>query len=104
MTIFLRITSPAHRDVVAHAKYLVERNPSVARRFLQAVKLSFDRIRSTPDLGELWSENDVQDHSVRCWCVRRFEKYVIYFRVSPTSIEIMRVLHSAQDAESEIYS
>lgn len=98
----LRVTSPAHRDVVQHAKYLVERNPTAARRFLQAVRRSYDRIRSTPDLGEIWGEN--QDHPYRCWCVRGFEKYVIYFRVLPTSVEIVRVLHSAQDSDNQIGS
>ena len=100
----LRVTSPADRDVMHHAKYLVERNPPAARRFLQAVQKSYDRIRSAPDLGEVWGEDDAQGHSCRCWCVRGFEKYVIYFRVLPMSIEILRVLHSAQDAESKIGS
>ncbi len=104
MRLSVQVTSPAHRDVVAHAKYLLEKNPSVARRFLLAVQQSYDRIRSTPDLGELWAEDGDQGHTIRCWCVRSFEKYVIYFRVLPSSIEILRVLHSAQDAESAIRS
>lgn len=98
----LRVTSAAHRDVVQHAQYLSERNPPAARRFLQAVRKSYDRLRSAPDLGEVWGEGVSQTHPCRCWCVRRFEKYVIYYRVLPMSIEIVRVLHSAQDAESKI--
>jgi len=89
---------------VQQAKYLVERNPQAALRFLRAVRKSYDRIRSAPDLGEVWGESDAQDHSCRCWCVRGFEKYVIYFRVLSTSIEILRVLHSAQDAEGKLRS
>jgi plasmid stabilization system protein ParE len=95
------VTTPAHHDLVKHGQYLSARNQVVARRFLQAVQKSFDRIQSAPDRGEIWRE-DEHGNPYRCWCVRGFEKYVIYFRVLPTSTEIARVLHSAQDAENEV--
>lgn len=100
----LRITSPANRDLTQQGKYLAERNAVIARRFLAAVRLSCERLRANPDLGEVWSDGDPRDGIVRCWCVRGFEKYVIYYRVISASIQILRVLHSAQDAEQEVGS
>ena len=100
----LRITSPANRDLAQQGKYLAERNAAVARRFLAAVRLSCERLRTTPDVGESWSESDPHADIVRCWCVRGFEKYVIYCRVISASIQNVRVLHSAQDAEQEVGS
>lgn len=98
----LRITTAAHRDLVRLGRYLVDQNAVVARRFLRSVALSGERIRKTPDLGELWNDDDPSIPPYRCWCVRGFESFVIYYRVLPDTVEIVRVLHSAQDAGEEV--
>lgn len=37
---------------------------------------------------------------IRLWFVKGFEKYLIFYRVFDNYIEIVRVLHSAQDVDS----
>ncbi len=37
---------------------------------------------------------------IRLWFVKGFEKYLIFYRVFDNYIEIVRVLHSAQDIDS----
>ena len=37
---------------------------------------------------------------IRLWFVKEFEKYLIFYRVFDNYIEIVRVLHSAQDIDS----
>lgn len=98
----LRVTSAAHRDVVEIAKYFVGISPHLGRRFLKAIDLSCHRLRLAPDLGELLSVTESDATGYRCWCVRGFEHYVIFYRISMETIEIVRVAHSAQDMTSRL--
>ncbi|MCG3199628.1 MAG: hypothetical protein GHCLOJNM_04152 [bacterium] len=36
---------------------------------------------------------------LRMFAIERFEKYLIFYRVTESAIEVVRVLHSAQDIE-----
>jgi plasmid stabilization system protein ParE len=53
MIIPVRVVTPARRDVVEIAKYLVARDARLAARFWRAVKTTLDRLGKSPDLGEL---------------------------------------------------
>lgn len=102
MTYSIRITSIAHRDLVRQGQYLAERNPAAARRFLKAVQQSCRRLQDSPDLGEIWNDGATPDETYRCWSVRGFENYVLFYRIRLDTIEISRVLHAAQDADREL--
>ena len=91
----LRVCTPAHRDTARQARYLAARNVRAARRFLAAVALTYRRIRSTPDIGDLWRE-ETDDAPIRCCSVRGFESYVIYYR-NDGDILIARILHGRRD-------
>lgn len=36
---------------------------------------------------------------LRMWPIRRFERYLIFYRQIPEGIEIVRLLHAARDLE-----
>lgn len=99
MNYLLHMTSAAHRDLVQQGQYLAERNPTAARRFLEAVQQSCQQLQTSPDSGEIWNEGEPPEMTYRCWAVRGFEAYVIFYRVCTDTIEVCRVLHSAQDAD-----
>lgn len=98
----LRITSEAQRDVARISFYLSDIDVNLGLGFLDAFQMSCKRLQRSPDLGEIWSTNLVQPFELRGWCVRDFGSYVIYYHVLLDTVEIVRVLHSAQDAEAEL--
>jgi toxin ParE1/3/4 len=52
-----------------------------------------------PLLGGLWEGRNPAFAEMRTWPIRRFKNYIIYYRPIPTGIEVIRVLHGAQDVE-----
>lgn len=97
-----RITSRARRDIIRIGGYFAHIDHALASRFLDAVYLSCQRISQAPDLGEVLLEKSRYGLEYRGWSVRGFGRYVIYYSVRINGVEIVRVLHSAQDAETEI--
>jgi toxin ParE1/3/4 len=69
----------------------------VAQRFQQAVRLSFQRLAQTPDLGELLPSRKSRRTDFRVWPVRGFPNHLIYFREIAGGIEIVRLLHGTRD-------
>lgn len=98
----LRINSRAQRDIVQIGDYFTTLDLALAGRFLNAVEFSCRRLWQTPELGEILSAKSKLGIEYRVWRVRDFERYVIYYHVSMDTVEIVRVLHSAQDAEAQL--
>ena len=78
MTVPLRILTPAQRDLIGMTTYLLERDARAAARFRRAVKASLDRLRSSPDLGELWPTTDDRLKGLRVWVIRGFPRHLLF--------------------------
>jgi toxin ParE1/3/4 len=98
----LRITSPAYRDLSRQTNYLLRVAPRIAERFSRAVYQTIKRIQASPDRGEraLFETPGLED--LRYLMVRELPSYIVWYRVTGTQIKIVRVLHSAQDAEAQL--
>ena len=92
----------AELDVIQHAIYLTERDPRVAVRFLQSVKFAFREIAAEPMSSATFRHRAMPDVQLRFKRPRGFKSYVIYFQVTDDRIFVLRVLHAAQDADSEL--
>jgi toxin ParE1/3/4 len=95
----------AEDDLYEHSFYLVENaGPEVAARFSNSFFASVKRLTESPLIGveRNYSLTDLKD--IRLWFVRDFEDYLIFYRVTDTAIEVVRVLHSSQDVENIISS
>jgi toxin ParE1/3/4 len=86
----------ARRDLIRHFAYLGENaSVDVARRFLSAARLSFSELARMPGMG---APNKLRKHpQVRMWRINGFEKYLIFYQPFSSNIEIIRVIHAAQD-------
>lgn len=96
-----RSTPAARADLEAITDYLNERNPIAAIRFVEAAEAAFEqlgfagaafpRLRSDhPRLAELrWRP-----------LTGAFHRYLVFYRGSEESVDIVRVLHSARDIET----
>lgn len=86
----------AQRDLIRHFAYIGENSSlAVARRFLAAARLAFGELAQMPGMGASRELGKFPD--LRMWRVREFEKYLIFYQPAGKDIEIMRVIHAAQD-------
>jgi toxin ParE1/3/4 len=95
----VRKSPAARRDLLEHFVYLARFNVPVARRFLRAADRTLERIANMPEAGSPWESTDPALAGVRYWPVRGFRHYVIFYRAELRGIDVIRVLHAAQDVE-----
>ena len=92
------ISGPADSDIEAHSSYIDKHNPAAAVRFLQAVQATSEELAAMPELGEQQHFRRQGLSGLRGWQVHGFDNYVIYYLLIDIGIEVVRVLHAAQDA------
>jgi toxin ParE1/3/4 len=86
-------TETAEADLVEIFDYLDERSPAAAERLAKAVNASCARLGEFPLLGRTREELRPGLRSVVV------EKYVVFYRVTPLAVEILRILHGSRDLE-----
>lgn len=90
----------AEQDLDEHAAYLQEMaGPRVAIRFLRAAKGAFELLASMPTFGSRWQVDLPGLSELRFFRIKRFPKYVVFYRPVRGGIAVIRVLHSAQDID-----
>jgi toxin ParE1/3/4 len=100
MRLRLIITPQADRDVDEQFDYLAGENIEAATRFFHAIFETFNALLATPYMGRLRFPQHSELDNLRVWFVQDFEKHLIFYRVLPDAVEIVRVLHGARDIES----
>ena len=98
LAIFLLLR--AERDIDDHCDFIARRNPEKALAFDEAVFESFDTLSEMPLIGTDRSWMTPKLSGLRMWFVKGFETYLIFYRPFGNYIEIVRVLHAAQDRNS----
>jgi toxin ParE1/3/4 len=87
----------ARRDIVSIAGYISGDSPRNAERFLDNVAASIDLLLENPQIGTLRDSPRVELIGLRHWPVKRFTKYLIFYRELSDGIDVIRVLHGAMD-------
>lgn len=91
----------AYRDLDGIASHIQQDNPDAAHRFLKAPEQAFSLLASQPLLGEVYSHPKHPD--LRIWTLgKRFRNYLIFYQPTPEGVEIVRVLHGAQNLPSTL--
>lgn len=93
-------TPLAKADLVEHIVYLAERNPDIADRFIAATEIAFQKLSTTPAIGAEYSFQNPRLVGIRRWFIPGFKNHLIFYRVTDTAVEIVRVLHGAQNIEA----
>ncbi len=91
----LRWADAAKTDLLAIADYYDAIDPRIGQRMLASIVDAPRLLRERPLIGP-----SVGLHGLRKWSVRR-TPFVLLYRVTPTEIEVARVLHAAQNWTSE---
>jgi toxin ParE1/3/4 len=96
----LIIRNRATQDLRQQANYILS-NGSVgaAEQFLELTEATFERILTAPKIGKSVDFLSERMGEVRQWRIKKFQDYLVFYRVQDDRIEILRVLHGARDLE-----
>ncbi|MEQ1888170.1 MAG: type II toxin-antitoxin system RelE/ParE family toxin [Alphaproteobacteria bacterium] len=88
----------ARRDLIAHYAYLTQNvTDEVAGRFLAQAEASFRELADQPMIGVTLMLTHPALSGIRKWRIKFFNNYLIFYQPRPNGINIVRVLHAAQD-------
>jgi toxin ParE1/3/4 len=97
-TPFAQVNPAARRDIDDYVLWLHhDAGSDTASRFAKSAIDTFDRLAQTPAMGPTVPTSASYLTALRKWKVEGFPKLLIFYRPSPDGIEIIRVLHGAQD-------
>lgn len=89
------LTDRAKHDIQQIVSYIRRRNPSAAKRVRAELRDAMRLLADFPGLGHL--REDLTDEPLRFWSVY---SYLIVYRPDTKPLEVIRVLHGAQDVGS----
>jgi toxin ParE1/3/4 len=94
------IVSPeARADLTSYYDTIAQANQPAALSLFDAARQTFADLARFPRSGSLSPYHPDPTQEIRRWAVKGFRKYLIFYRVSTESIEIIRILHGAQDID-----
>jgi toxin ParE1/3/4 len=85
------LATEASLDIDAIWAYLEPRNPTAARRMMDRLDARFQLLQQSPESGEI---RDDISRDVRQAIV---QPYVIYYRLEPDVVRILRIVHGARN-------
>lgn len=95
-------TRAAERDLFRHVAVIRAERPATARRFVIAVEAAFQRLRKMPEIGAPRRSARRELQGARIWPVPRFRVYLILYRVLGDVVEVVRVIHAAEDITRQL--
>ncbi len=89
------LTREAESDLEAIEEYLSGQSREAASRVLAEVREAMRRLAKMPDIGHL--REDLADEPLCFWTVY---SYLIVYRPETKPLQVIRVLHGAQDVRA----
>jgi len=68
-----------------------EANEKVATDWYQALKKAVDHIQRVPEIGRI--RQDLPVAGIRTLNLRKFPRYIVFYRLEKNSIELLRIRH-----------
>ena len=84
-------------DVAEIWDYIADDSEARANAFINTIDQKFKNLSEAPHMGR---SRDELGEGMRSFPVSR---YIIFYRPLPDGVEIVRVLHSARDIESNLF-
>lgn len=94
----VEIQPTARRDINTYVLWLREEaDAEVAERFARAAIATFGKLAETPMMAPAIETRNPQLIGLRKWKVDGFPRMLIFYRPVGRVVQVVRVLHSAQD-------
>ena len=90
MTVPVRLTPAAERDIVLAADWYFREAPHMLASFEEEIDRSFQRIAEQPEMYQ------VVEATVRRATIRRFP-FSVFYRILPDWIEVIGIVHQSRD-------
>lgn len=87
-------TDRAEADLEEILDYIEDRNPAAAERLAEAIDRRCESLGRSPGSGRMRDELAPGMRSVVV------EKYVVFYRVTPSAVEVIRILHGGRDLDA----
>ena len=97
MSLRIFLERHAEEDFTDHVDYLAQDRPTVALAFIDAVEQAFTRLAELPEIGSPRAFRLSRLEGIRMWPVPQFQNYLIFYRIAGEEIQVLRILHAAQD-------
>jgi toxin ParE1/3/4 len=94
------VHSLAEDDLLEAANFICTENPEAARKLISTAKEDFIRISEFPYVGKICGFETTQYKNMRYLQISGFRNYLIFYLVTDSTIEIVRILHGARDLET----
>ncbi len=94
-----KYSSLAESDLAAYAEYLQRSSVEAAVRFLEAFDETIDFLKRSPEAGGRCALTNPLLAGTRVWRIKGFENHLIFYRLHPNEIEVVRILHGSRDLE-----
>lgn len=88
------------QDLIECADYIAQGNLEIAEQFLVAAEATFQQLGEMPGLGKFSKFSNPKLERIRQYSIKGFRRYLIFYLVIDSGIEILRVLHGARDLEA----
>ncbi len=86
----------AQTDLDEIAQYIANHQVDAALRFIDAAERAIANLSDYPQMGRARPEI----HSgLRSWPIRGFTNYIIFYDITDTTIDVVRILHGAMNLE-----
>jgi toxin ParE1/3/4 len=87
------------QDLIAIATYISTDNLDAGDRFLYAAEATFKQIAKLPEIGRISGFTHPELTQVRQYPIKGFKNYLVFYQLQTDEIDVMRVLHGAQEIE-----
>lgn len=89
----------ALRDLEQRSEYIRQSSPLAALRYLDAAEATFRQLADCPGLGTRYDPDLPVLAEIRFLPITRFRNDLVFYRLLTDGIEVLRVLHGAQDLD-----
>jgi toxin ParE1/3/4 len=86
-------------DLSAIWEFIALDDIDAADRFLDAAQELFRLLAEHPELGPLWPAKSSKLKGLRYLPVRRFEKFLIFYKPRENGVNIYHVIHGSRDVQ-----
>ena len=90
----------ARQDILEIIAYIAERNPQAAELVFAAYERSLTSLARSPQIGWLYPTDNPRLSGLRAFPIGRFRSYLIFYRHTADSLDVIRVLHGRRDLAS----
>jgi toxin ParE1/3/4 len=88
------------QDLIELATYLAEDSLDISESFLFSAEKTFQKLSQFPQRGKLSNFKHPQLTDIRQQAIEGFRKHLIFYRLTASEVEIIRVIDSARDIEA----